>query len=78
MANIRETRKDQIYNLLVTGAGEGMTAREIGDTIGLKKTPYLIALLNELEHEGYVQIFEGTTPNGLPVFLYYSTVREGE
>jgi len=67
----RDERKDQIFELL-NRVPWYLTAREIGAHIGLRKTPHLLSIINEMVHEGQVDFKWETMTNGLRVRVYFT------
>jgi hypothetical protein len=68
----RDERKDQIFDAVAANR-TGLTARGIGARIGLRKTPHLLSMINEMMHEGYLKAEWQTMPNGMPVRVYFLT-----
>lgn len=68
----RDDRKTQIYNVLAQQGRAGITATMLFRLCGVKRTPYALALLNELWCEGWAVYEEQTLTNGLPVRVYFA------
>lgn len=75
MTVTRDARKAQITACVYAAnrTGKRLTAREIATGIGIKKTPYLEELLNNLLDWGILHCDTGATHNGLSVRLYSVT-----
>lgn len=78
MSGNREARKANMaaYVKAATLEGKAVTVREISKAIGLKKSPYLDALLAELVEWGILYYEMGMTTNDLPIRFYSATHHE--
>lgn len=55
MTDRRKLRLEQMLGALWDCSGaEGCTRRRIAELLGLKKTPYLIELINQLVRDGWI------------------------
>jgi len=65
----RDERKQQIQ-AIICGATTPITLSQIARLAGIKKSPYLGAIVNEIERTGAICREEGYLTNGLPVWLF--------
>ena len=66
----RELRKRSLLQI-VEAAGRAITVSEIAEYAGLKRTPYLVELLDELETEGSLDWSLAVLPGGWVGRIYY-------
>lgn len=68
----REGKLIKIVCAIGRGGALGLTRTEIGKALGLKKSPYLLQLIDTVEHEGYTvkEMFQNCYP---PRYVYYPT-----
>lgn len=71
MSDVRESRKDEIYATLQEVGRGGLTMREIGISVGLRKTPYLRNLVWELVEEQSIFVKRETAKNGAEKFTFH-------
>ena len=64
----RDERKQQLLRLL-SETNAQLTISQLCRRAGIRKTPYAVRLIDELFHDGLIEIEESTLVNGLPVFL---------
>lgn len=69
----RKERKNQLIELLYN-ATEYMTITEMGRGIGLKRTPYLLSLLSELETDGWICVVGNRAVGNLTAVVFDLTV----
>lgn len=64
----RQERLDQLLRI-ITNANGPLTITQIARLAGLKKSPYVIDLLNRLADDGEITFSDAHLTNGLPVTL---------
>lgn len=66
-----ELRQKIVDNCCEERSGAGLTRRQIADCVGLKKSPHLYRIINELVQDGW--LIEETRPraNGSFEFVYH-------
>lgn len=61
---------NRIFDFVRYGNGAFYTRAEIARGVGLKKSPYLIQLLDQLVTDGHLFAAQDTAKNGTVMFLY--------
>lgn len=69
MQYTREERATQVIDVLATT--DYMTAAEVAGRVGLRKSPYLRDIMQELIEDGHIAVERRQLPNGLPVDIFY-------
>lgn len=54
MSEDKANKLNKIIEVVWASGGVGLTRREIGQALGLKKSPHLTALINEVVAGGYI------------------------
>lgn len=70
MTDERATKLDAIVTALIGAGVAGLTRSEIAKVLGIKKSPYLLQLIEQVENDGHAvkEFFEHCYP---PRFVYY-------
>lgn len=71
----RNERLDQILRI-ISESTTPLTLAQIARFAGLRKTPYLVNLVHDLERDGLVTIEVAYLANNLPVHLVSPTARQ--
>lgn len=71
MQYTHEERSEQILDVLARV--DWLPMREIANRVGLRKSPYLRDLVQELVIDGLVGCRQETMTNGLPINIYFMT-----
>ena len=52
--------------------GAGRTRKDIAENLGLKKSPHLIEIINELVSDNWLGVEQSTLPNGAICYIYHA------
>lgn len=59
-----------IYSWLMNTKRAGASRKDVAEKFGLKKSPHLTGILNDLVHDGWLAVSETELPNGTNKFIY--------
>jgi len=65
----KEDRKQQVISVL-WGSTEPLTITQLGRVVGLRRTPYLMSIIDELEFEGWICVVGVVQVGSLPARVY--------
>lgn len=76
MTKQRAKRLVELMDYLLSLEGMCVSITAWGRAVGLRRTPYLIDLVRELEATGIVCYIQGHTTNGLPARFYWLAAQD--
>lgn len=72
----RDARLNQIVKFV--HSHQGVTVGQVANALGLRKTPYLRAMLNQVVCAGFASVREIQTGRPLPTYVYDAEMPDSE
>lgn len=66
-----KVRQIIVENCCEESSGAGLTRTQIAKCVGLKKTPHLYGIINDLVNDGWLTVDQRTRSNGTFEYVYH-------